>query len=91
VPRPGSVRAARAAAARRQFLAVISNKPAAGASANLAPGLERPMCVRAECPVHTYLPGRENISGRGPLDRVVSLHSKLLTCAAYRDYPLRSR
>ena len=23
----------------------------------------------------------------GPLDRVVSLHSKLLTCAAYRDYP----
>ena len=26
----------------------------------------------------------------GPLDRVVSLHSKLLTCAAYRDYPLRS-
>jgi len=27
----------------------------------------------------------------GPLDRVVSLHSKLLTCAAYRDYPLRSR
>ncbi len=26
----------------------------------------------------------------GPLDRVVSLHNKLLTCAAYRDYPLRS-
>src|SRR5438093_13511828 len=77
----------RAVAARRQFLAVISNKPAAGASANLAPGLERPMCVRAECPVRTYLPGIENISGGGPLDRVVSLHSKLLTCAAYRDYP----
>ena len=33
------------------------------------------------------LAGIENISGGGPLDRVVSLHSKLLTCAAYRDYP----
>ena len=52
--RPGSVRATRAAAARRQFLAVISNKPAAGTSANLTPRLERPMCVRAECPVRIY-------------------------------------
>ncbi len=76
------------------------------------------MCVRAECPVRIYLPGRENIPVAacfppansiqrtidracsyandpfdpviGPLDRGVSLHSKLLTCAAYRDYPLRS-
>ncbi len=32
-----------------------------------------------------------NKRGGGPLDRVVSLHSKLLTCAAYRDYPSRSR
>ncbi len=46
---------------------MISNKPAAGTSANLAPGLEHPMCVRAECPVRIYLPGRENISGGGLL------------------------